>query len=234
VDAWSSFKKVGLDDLAKNPIQLQKFDDLVKSNNLGLDAKGLEDLLSSPKAKGLTWDNPDGVLDAVKRASDGNISDLNISHKKFPVPKDGSSSYVLDQAKKYQGNPKFEGDRLLSGSGDANLSFDYNGVSFDNVVDGKLIDNKYGHGSSIFKETDELYSEIPGLDDFVEESGKVTIKNQKRVNSIITQANRQLEAVAGSNIPIEWHISTDLGARGISQVFKEQGITGIVVKHINP
>lgn len=48
------------------------------------------------------------------------------------------------------------------------------------------------------------------------------------------QANRQLEAVAGSNIPIEWHVSTDLGARGISQVFKEQGITGIVVKHINP
>ena len=79
-----------------------------------------------------------------------------------------------------------------------------------------------------------MYSEIPGLDDFIEESGKVVIVNKKRVDSIVDQANRQLEAVAGSNIPIEWHISTDLGARGISQVFQDQGITGIVVKHINP
>ena len=206
VEAWSSFKKVGLDDLAKNPVQLQKFDDLVKSNNLGLDAKGLEDLLSAPKAKGLAWDNPDGVLDAVKRASDGNISDLSISHKKFP--ESGSDNFVLKNAKQYQ----------AEASGDAALSFNKGGVSFDDIApDGKLVDRKYGHSSSIFdKVEDDLLTVYE-------------VKNQSRAQSILDQAQRQLNAVGGDGSKLRWEISTADGAGGIKQLFEANSgaISGI-------
>jgi TANFOR domain-containing protein len=197
VDSWSSFKKVGLDDLAKNPVQLQKFDDLVKSNNLGLDAKGLEDLLSAPKAKGLTWDNPDGVLDAVKRASDGNISDLSISHKKFP--ESGSDNFVLRNAKQYQ----------AEASGDAALCFNKGGVSFDDIApDGKLVDRKYGHSSSIFDKVDDGFETV------------YEVVNKNRAQSLIDQAKRQLDAVGGDGSKLRWEISTQDGANGIRDLFK--------------
>lgn len=193
VDVWKRMDDAGLDVLGKNPIELKKFDDLVKSNNLGLDADKLSDLLKAPKGKGLAWDAPDKVLDAVKRASDANINGLSISHKKFPGPANGTDSYVLKNAKQFQ----------AEASGDAALSFNKGGVSFDDIaVDGKLVDRKLGHGSSVF---DEDFGVI----------------RQVRANSIVEQARRQLAAVGGDGTKLRWEISTERGANGIEQLFFE-------------
>lgn len=191
VDAWKRLDDAGLTALRKDPIQLQKFDDIAKNNNLGLDADALGDLLKSPQAKGLTWDNPDKVLDAVKRSSDANIQGLSISHKKFPAPANGTDNFVLKNAKQYQ----------AEASGDAALSFNKGGVSFDDVAaDGKLVDRKFGHGASVF-----------------DEDGGVL--NQVRANSIVDQARRQLAAVGGDGTKLRWEISTQTGANGIEQLF---------------
>ena len=112
----------------------------------------------------------------------------------------------MGEAKKYQA--KF--------SGDANLSFEHKGVSFDDFKDGVLVDAKYGHGSSIFSE-----------DDF----GDIQFTNPQRLNKIQEQAERQLKAIEGTNLKIEWHISTELGATGIKEFFSSKGITQIVVKY---
>ncbi len=97
---------------------------------------------------------------------------------------------MLANAKQYQ----------LEGSGDALLSFDKNGVSFDNVtIDGKLVDRKYGHGNSIFN--------IDG-----------TIHNTNRAESALTQARSQLTAAAGT--PVKWEVSTIEGATGLDKLFK--------------
>ena len=70
--AWDKLDEAGLTALRKDPIQLQKFDNIVKNNNLGLDADGLGDLLKKPTTKidaatglPLKWDNPDKVLDCL-------------------------------------------------------------------------------------------------------------------------------------------------------------------------
>lgn len=124
---------------------------------------------------------------------------------------------MLDNAKKYQGTPIRNADgKLISGSGDANLSFEYNGTSFDNVIDGKLIDNKFGHGSSVFKESDDMFSEF--INEANDLDNNITIKNQKRADAILKQAERQIRAVGGK-VEIEWHVSTELGAKGIQKLF---------------
>jgi len=193
VESWKSFKNAGLDDLARNTTQLEKFNALAKSNNLGLDAKGLEDLLSARTAtKNLPWEHPDEVLDAVKRASDANIDGVSI--KGFPTPEDGSTSFILNNAKQYQ----------LEASGDALLSFEKNGVSFDNVTsDGTLIDRKYGHGASVF-------------------NADGTVKNQSRAQSILKQGRAQIDAADG--MPVKWEVSTELGADGIQNLFDNASI----------
>jgi hypothetical protein len=196
--AWNKFDNAGLDVLRKDVTQLQKFDNIVKGNNLGLDADGLGDLLKAPTTKidaatGLPqkWDNPDKVLDAVKRTSDVNVPGVSIDHKKFPAPANGTDNFVLKNAKQFQ----------AEASGDAALSFNKGGVSFDNVAaDGKLIDRKYGHGSSIF-----------------DEDGGVL--NETRAQSLLSQAKKQLDAVGGDGSKIRWEISTDTGANGIEQLF---------------
>lgn len=89
--------------------------------------------------------------------------------------------------------------------------FDKGGRSFDNINDaGKLVDRKYGHGKSVFNEVDDGFG---GKD--------IKIKNQTRVNKILEQAQGQVDAAGGS--PIKWEVSTDLGARGIRQVFDQLG-----------
>ena len=134
---------------------------------------------------------------------------------------------MLDNAKKYQGTPIRDANgKLISGSGDANLSFEYNGTSFDNVIDGKLIDNKFGHGSSVFKESDDMFSE------FINEANdldNITIINQKRADAILEQAERQIRAVDGK-VEIEWHVSTELGAKGIQKLFDNVKPTPINIK----
>ena len=127
---------------------------------------------------------------------------------------------MLDNAKKYQGTPIRNADgKLISGSGDANLSFEYNGTSFDNVIDGKLIDNKFGHGSSVFKETDDMFSEF--IDEVNDLDNNITIINENRAKAILKQAKRQIKAVDGK-VGIEWHVSTELGAKGIRKLFETQ------------
>lgn len=134
---------------------------------------------------------------------------------------------MLDNAKKYQGTPIRNADgKLISGSGDANLSFEYNGTSFDNVIDGKLIDNKFGHGSSVFKESDDMFSEFI---DEVNDLDNITIKNQNRAEAILNQAKRQIDAVGGK-VEIEWHVSTELGAKGIQKLFDNVKPTPINIK----
>ena len=138
------------------------------------------------------------------------------------------SSWVLDNAKKYQGTPIRNADgKLISGSGDANLSFEYNGTSFDNVIDGKLIDNKFGHGSSVFKESDDMFSEF--IDEVNDLDNNITIKNPKRVKAILKQAERQIKAADGK-VEIEWHVSTELGAKGIQKLFDNVKPTPINIK----
>lgn len=219
-DAWKKLDDLGEAiipaSLRKDPNFLSKFDDVAKNNNFRLDADGVSNLLKSPTTKlnPSTFDNPEGVLDAIRRTSDAGVDGVSISHKKFPTPSEGSGPFVLKNAKQYQ----------AEASGDAGLSFDKGGRSFDNVTsDGKLIDRKYGHGPSVFNEVDDGFG------------GKViTIKDQNRANSILQQAQAQVNAAGGS--PIRWEISTNLGARGIRQLFdnpaNSQAIRNIEVVYI--
>ena len=60
--------------------------------------------------------------------------------------------------------------------------------------------------------------------EFINESNdldNITIKNPKRADAILEQAKRQIRAVGG-NVEIEWHVSTELGAKGIQKLFKTQ------------
>ena len=212
VNAWKKMDDLGTDiipdALRKDPNFLSKFDDVAKNNNLGLDADGISDVLKSPSLKvdastglPLKWDNPDGVLDAIKRTTDSGVDGVSISHKKFPTPADGNDSFVLKNAKQYQGEA----------SGDAGLSFDKDGVSFDNVTaDGKLVDRKYGHGPSVF-------------------NADGTVKNRTRADSILEQGQRQIDGAGGA--PVRWEVSTELGADGIQDLFDNAGID-IEVVHI--
>ncbi|MGB3467707.1 MAG: hypothetical protein WBA74_20645, partial [Cyclobacteriaceae bacterium] len=197
IDAWkklSDMVRIIPSALRKNPDFVIKFDDVANSNTLGLDADDIADLLRSPSAKRQAWDAPDAVLDAVKRVSDSGVEGVTVAHKKFPAPAEGNSSFVLDNAKQYQ----------KEASGDAALSFEKNGVSFDNVTaDGKLVDRKYGHGSSVF-------------------NADGSVKNEARSRSILDQARAQFNAANGT--PIRWEISTELGADGIQDLFDVRGI----------
>jgi hypothetical protein len=156
----------------------------------GIDNKLKEMLKLNPK-----------VFDAWERVAKADLPDLKLVRKKFPE-RDGS--WVLEQAKKYQG--KF--------SGDADLSFDYKGVSFDDFKDGVLVDAKFGHGKSIFNDLEGDFGDFD-VDDIV--------KNDKRRRSILDQAKRQLDAVEGSNVKIQWKISSELGQKGIARLFQEAG-----------
>ncbi len=185
---WESSDE-GIKLLRKNTDQLEKFNDLIIKNNLGLDAEGIFDILNAAAKKGQKWDFPENILDAVKRASDADIQGLKVVHKKFATPSEGSDPFVLKNAKQYQ----------KEASGDAGLSFELNGRSFDNITsDGKLIDRKYGHGSSVFNPDG-------------------SVKNQTRANKIIQQATDQIIDANGQ--PIRWEISTELGASGIQKLF---------------
>ena len=177
---------------------LNKFDNIVKNNNLGLDVDGLTEILNAAVVKGQQWDFPENILDAVQRASDSNISGILVSHKKFPVS--SSNPYVLRNAKQYQ----------YEASLDANLNFELNGVSFDNIDNGILIDRKFGHSSSIW-----------------DSDGNII--NINRIESLREQAFRQINASNG--VPIRWEISTSEGAANLNQYFIDNGIN-IQVIHI--
>ncbi len=50
----------------------------------------------------------------------------------------------------------------------------------------------------------------------------ITIINGKRAAAILKQAKRQMDAVDGK-VKIEWHVSTELGAKGIQKLFNDKG-----------
>jgi hypothetical protein len=189
----------GVKALRTNPTQLQKFTDIIASNNLGLDEAKLLEILNAAAAKGLKWDFPENILTAVKRASDANIPGLKITHKKFPESAESGGGYLLP-AKNYQ----------KAASGDANLSFDVGGRSFDDIgADGKLIDRKFGYGNSIFDKIEDEFGEV-----------LYTSTNNSRVRSLLYQAKGQLQAVNGK--PIRWVISNETGSGGIKSLFNGQ------------
>ncbi|SOE21245.1 hypothetical protein SAMN06298216_1716 [Spirosomataceae bacterium TFI 002] len=200
VKAWDKVKHsldAGIAAKATDVPFLQKFDDIVQNNNLGLDADGLQGVLNAAANKSQLWDEPGKILDAVKRASDGNISGMVVAHKKFPVAANGNSGGFLVPAKQYQ----------KAASGDANLSFEVGGRSFDNIApDGKLIDRKFGHSNSIFDRVQNEFGEVD-----------LVVHNPTRVKSLLTQAKGQLDAANGH--PIRWEISTTTGADGIQSIF---------------
>ena len=201
VKAWDKVKHsldAGIAAKATDVPFLQKFDEIVQNNNLGLDEDGLQAVLNAAAVKGYKWDFPENILDAVKRASDANIPNLKVTHKKFPVS--SSDSYVLKNAKQFQ----------YESSLDANLSFELNGVSFDDVKGGFLIDRKFGHDSAIW--------DVDG-----------NIINERRIESLLDQAERQLTAANGQ--PIKWEISTPAGASNLNQHFIDIGIN-INVVHV--
>lgn len=171
----------------------------------------MQAVLNAAAVKGQKWDFPENILDAVKRASDGNISGMVVTHKKFPTPSNGNSSYVLEQAKIYQQGPGFDNaGNVVKGSGDANLSFEVGGRSFDNVApDGKLIDRKYGHGNSIFDRVEGEFGEVV-----------LEASNPTRIRSLLRQAKGQISAANGH--PIRWEIQSSTGADGIGQLFNGQ------------
>ena len=206
--------------IKNDPVALAQMNSLAANNNLGLSYADITDLISKPFSKGQQWDNPKQVLVALERASRADIPGLEISHLKFPAGRDGNPNFVLDNAKKYQ----------EEASGDAGISYDLtapngNKVSFDNIDDsGALIDRKYGHGTTIFRrevDADGLSTVVP--------------HNTNRINSIRTQALRQIEAAGGNaangftpTTPIKWEISTEIGADGIRAFFEEEGIKIVV------
>ena len=176
---------------------LRKFDEIIRNNNLGLDGDGLKNILEAAINKGQKWDFPENILDAVRRASDANIPGLSVGHKKFPELVDGSGGGYLVPAKLYQ----------KAASGDANLSFEVGGRSFDDVAsDGKLIDRKFGYSNSIFDRVENEFGEVD-----------LVIHNLPRVKSLLTQAKGQLDAANGH--PIRWEISTYTGTDGIQSIF---------------
>ncbi len=192
---WESSDE-GIKLLRKNTNQLEILNDLVVKNNLGLDADGILDILNSAAKKGQKWDFPENILDAVKRASDANIPKLKITHKKFPESAGSGGGYLLP-AKNYQ----------KAASGDANLSFEVGGRSFDDIgLDGTLIDRKYGYENSIFDKIENEFGEVD-----------IIIHNPNRVKGLLTQAKGQLDAANGK--PIRWEISTSTGAQGIQSIF---------------
>ena len=203
VRAWEGLRKSPdsrISALATDVSQLKKYTEIVESNNLGLDEVSLGNLMMAKTAtKNLPWEYPDRILDAVQRASNANIDVVTI--KGFPTPSEGNTSFVLNNAKQYQ----------LEASGDALLSFEKGGRSFDNATpDGALIDRKYGYGSSIFNPDG-------------------TIHNQSRAQSVLDQAQAQIDAAGG--MLIRWEVSTELGADGIQALFDINGID-IQVIHV--
>ncbi len=138
----------------------------------------------------------ENILEAIKRASDANIPELKVVHKKFAESIGSGGSYLIP-AKNYQ----------KSASGDANLSFEVGGRSFDDIgLDGKLIDRKYVYGNSIFDEIEDEFGEV-----------LLKVTNETRIKAVLRQAKGQLNAA--NDKPIRWEISNQTGADGISGVF---------------
>jgi hypothetical protein len=191
--------------MSTNLDQLKIFDDILKKNADNFTFADLRAILHPRYADGTpkVWDDITAVLPAAKRMVDANIPGAKMGHKKFPVAAEGNAGGALVPAKIYQKNA----------SGDANISILVKDVSFDNVNQaGELIDRKFGYANSIFTNSvfDKVNKEFVEVDLFVH--------NENRINSLLDQARRQIDAEDGKQIV--WEVPFSLAKDGIEAVFR--------------
>jgi hypothetical protein len=89
-----------------------------------------------------------------------------------------------------------------------------------------LVDRKFGHGNSIFKEINNGVGEV-----------NIVVHNDARIEAIFDQLSKQLKAVSNNGSKVKWEISTELGAKGIEELFKRNpknilGLENVEVVHI--
>ena len=105
-------------------------------------------------------------------------------------------------------------------SGHPDLSFELIGISFDAIVDGKLVDAKFGYGASTFE---DVYDDV--LERFVPEAYNETLKT-----ALKSSIERQMRAISGTGLKLEWHVSSQKAFDGIEMLFKEWGFdVGLVL-----
>lgn len=115
--------------------------------------------------------------------------------------KGGSSgSWIIENQ---SGRSSFSNNYQKQITGREGQDFLYNGVRFDGVVNGGLVDAK-------------------GKYAFLLEKGWAQ-------DPLLKQAQRQIKAANGASI--EWHFAEEAAATIVQQLFKDKGITGISVRH---
>lgn len=92
-------------------------------------------------------------------------------------------------------------------TGHSNEAFVQNGVKFDGVIDGKLVDAKCKYSQFVDKSTGKFYSWFNGSKELVDE------------------ANRQLIAANGAQI--QWYFAEQESLYAVENLFLENGISGI-------
>jgi hypothetical protein len=163
---------------------------LTSSDNEGI--KGLFDIIKSSKA------HADIVVDAWHKAES-----LGCTLKKKAFPSNSKRPDAYNAAKAFQGKV----------SGHPDLSFELNGISFDAIVDGKLVDAKFGYGASTFE---DVYDDV--MDKFVPEA-----YNEILIKALRSSIDRQLDAIMGTGLKLEWHVSSQKAFDGIEMLFKRWG-----------
>ncbi len=89
-----------------------------------------------------------------------------------------------------------------------------NGVKFDGMREGILLDAKGKYSQFINKETGEFYSWFEGKD------------------SLVSEAKRQIAASEGSKI--QWYFSKKETLKVVQELFMDKGIKGIELKFEAP
>ncbi len=89
-----------------------------------------------------------------------------------------------------------------------------NGVKFDGMREGILLDAKGKYSQFINKETGEFYSWFKGKD------------------SLVSEAKRQIAASEGSKI--QWYFSEKETLKVVQELFMDKGIKGIELKFEAP
>jgi hypothetical protein len=92
-------------------------------------------------------------------------------------------------------------------TGKEGQAFLQNGVKFDGVNNGTLIESKRSYNNFVNKKTGEFYDWFKGKD------------------SLVDQANRQIVASEGAQI--NWYFSEQTSMNAAKSIFQSQGIKGI-------
>jgi len=92
-------------------------------------------------------------------------------------------------------------------TGRPNQSFVQNGVRFDGVANGRLIEAKANYSNFVNRNTGKFHSWFQGRD------------------GLTNQARRQIQAADG--VPIDWYFQDRVTMDAVSALFMEEGISGI-------